>query len=65
MQAMETTVVPQKFQSGGTATRIPNKGGGAPTPRRPTLSEHQNQKYSFVVEEVEDLFMGLLELKTH
>jgi len=62
MQAMETTVGPQKFQTGGTATRLPSKGG-ALAPRRPTLSERQNQKYSFPDEEVEDLFMGLRELK--
>jgi hypothetical protein len=59
---METTVVPQKSQIGGTATKLRNKGG-APAPRRPTLSEHQNQKYSFPDEEVEDLFMVLRELK--
>ena len=62
MQAMETTVGPQKFQTGGTATRLPSKGG-ALAPRRPTLSERQNQKYSFPDEEVGDLFMGLRELK--
>jgi hypothetical protein len=61
MQAMEASVVPQKFQTGGMATRIPSKGG-APAPRRPTLSERQNQKYSFPVEEVDDLFIGLREL---
>ena len=41
MQAMETMVGPQKFQIGGTATRLPSKGG-VPAPRRPTLSELQN-----------------------
>jgi hypothetical protein len=30
-----------------------------PTPRRPTLREHQNREYSIPAEEVEDLFMGL------
>jgi hypothetical protein len=54
---METTVIAQKSQTGGTIIRLPNKGG-APTPRRPTLGERQNQKYSFPFEEVEDLFMG-------
>jgi len=61
VQAMEATMAPRKFQPGGTSTRMPNKEG-APAPRRPTLSERQNQKYSFPVEEVDDLFMGLREL---
>ena len=29
LQAMETTVGPQKFQTGGTATRLPSKGGAS------------------------------------
>ena len=62
MQAMEATVGPQKSQTRGTATRLPSKGG-ALAPRRPTLGERQNQKYSFPDEEVGDLFMGLWELK--
>ena len=53
---------PQKFQTGGTAIRLPSKGGALAS-RRPTLSERQNQKYSFPNEEVGDLFMGLQELK--
>ncbi|TVU51241.1 hypothetical protein EJB05_02652, partial [Eragrostis curvula] len=61
MQAMETTVIPQKFQTGGTPFRNQEKGG-AQTSRRPTLSERQNQEYSFPMEEVEGLFMGLREL---
>ena len=61
MQTMEATVAPQKFQNRGMAPRVPNKGS-TPAPRRPTLSERQNQKYSFPVEEVDDLFMGLREL---
>jgi hypothetical protein len=61
MQAMEATVAPHKFQTGGTAARLPNKGGASAS-RRPTLSERQNQKFSFPAEEVEDLFMGLRDL---
>jgi hypothetical protein len=42
--------------------RNQNKGGPS-APGRPSLSERQNQKYSFPTEKVEDLFMGLRELK--
>ena len=59
---MEAAVGPQKFQTGGTAIRLPSKGGALAS-RRPTLGERQNQKYSFPDEEVGDLFMGLRELK--
>jgi hypothetical protein len=61
MQAMETTIAPQKFQTGGSSMRNQDRGSPS-TFRRPTLSERQSQKYSFPAEEVEDLFMGLREL---
>jgi hypothetical protein len=61
MRAMETTIAPQKFHTGGSSTRNHNKGGPSAL-RRLTLSERQSQKYSFPDEEVEDLFMGLREL---
>jgi hypothetical protein len=62
MQAMEATIAPHKFQTGDTTARLPNKGGASAS-RRPTVSERQNQKYSFPAEEVEDLFMGLQNLE--
>ena len=58
---METTVTPQRYHTGGSSMRDQNKGGPSAL-RRPSLSERQNQKYSFPVEEVEDLFVGLREL---
>ena len=60
-QAMETTITPQKYHTGGSSMRDQNKGGPS-APRRPSLSERQNQNYSFPAEEVEDLFVGLREL---
>ena len=41
MQAMETTVVPQKHRNGGFSMKNQSKGGESST-RRPTLSERQN-----------------------
>ena len=58
---METTITPQKYHTGGSSMRDQNKGGPS-APRRPSLSERQNQNYSFPAEEVEDLFVGLREL---
>ncbi|KAK1614458.1 hypothetical protein QYE76_019975 [Lolium multiflorum] len=60
-QAMETTMSPH-FQSGRGAPRNQEQRG-TPLARRPTLSERQNREYSFPVEEIDDLFAGLKELK--
>ncbi|KAK1616645.1 hypothetical protein QYE76_022162 [Lolium multiflorum] len=60
-QAMETTMSPH-FQSGRGAPRNQEQRG-TPLARRPTLSERQNREYSFPVEEIDDLFVGLKELK--
>jgi hypothetical protein len=58
---MEATVVPRKLQTGGAIERNQHRGD-ASAPRRPTLSERQNQTCSFPVEEIDDLFIGLREL---
>jgi hypothetical protein len=60
-QAMEATVSPPQFPPRSVTMRN-QENRDAPTPRRPTLSERQNREYSFLAEEVEDLFMGLREL---
>jgi hypothetical protein len=60
-QAMEATVSPPQFHPRSITMRN-QENRDALTPRRPTLSERQNREYSFLVEEVEDLFMGLWEL---
>ncbi|KAK1696631.1 hypothetical protein QYE76_013328 [Lolium multiflorum] len=60
-QAMETTMSPH-FQSGRGAPRNQEQRG-TQLARRPTLSERQNREYSFPVEEIDDLFAGLKELK--
>jgi hypothetical protein len=58
---MEATVSPPQFHPRSVSMRN-QENRDAPTPRRPTLSERQNREYSFLAEEVEDLFMGLREL---
>jgi hypothetical protein len=58
---METTTMKPQFQSGAPAARNAERVG-APA-RRPTLTERQNREYSFPVDEVGDLFAGLLQLK--
>jgi hypothetical protein len=60
-QAMEATVSPPQFHRRSVTMRN-QENRDVPTPRRPTLSEHQNREYSFLAEEVEDLFIGLWEL---
>jgi hypothetical protein len=60
-QAMEAKVSPPQFHPRSITMRN-QENRDAPTPRRPTLSEHQNREYSFLAEEVEDIFMGLREL---
>jgi hypothetical protein len=60
-QAMEATVSPPQFHPRSVTMRN-QESRDVPTPRRQTLSEHQNREYSFPAEEVEDLFMGLQEL---
>jgi hypothetical protein len=60
-QAMEATISPPQFHPRSITIRN-QENRDAPTPMRPTLSECQNREFSFPVEEVEDLFMGLWEL---
>ena len=60
-QAMETTATRPHFQPGRASSRNQMQNG-ANIGRRPTLSERQNREYSFPVEEINDLFIGLKEL---
>jgi hypothetical protein len=61
-QVMETTTKKPYFQSGAPAARNIERTGTHPN-RRPTLAERQNREYSFPVEEIGDLFTGLVQLK--
>ncbi|KAK1684838.1 hypothetical protein QYE76_045686 [Lolium multiflorum] len=61
-QVMETTTMKPQFQSGAPSARNMERTG-VPAHRRPTLSERQNREYSFPVDEIGDLFVGLLQLK--
>ncbi|KAJ1268121.1 hypothetical protein BS78_07G112500 [Paspalum vaginatum] len=62
VHTMEATTVSQRFQSTGGIAEINHNRGETSASKRPTLSECQNQEYSFPAEEVDDLFRGLQEL---